>query len=120
MSDSAKFCTVCGHTSSLVVLPEPPGATSAPPPLTGDNVDPLALWMFIGSIFVGWNPVLWVGTLIGSIIALQRTSLPRVRGRRLAIAALVIHAVYLLIFIALVFIIVSLIFSLSRHTRLAS
>jgi hypothetical protein len=119
MSDSAKFCTACGQPSAVISLPSPPAATVAPPPLIDTNVDPLALWMFIGSILVAWNPVMWVGTLIGSIIALKRTALPSVRGRRLAIAALIIHAIYLVIFIALLVIVVAIFFGASRQSQLA-
>ncbi len=119
MSDSAKFCTVCGQPSAVISLPSTPAATFSPPPLTQENVDPVALWMFIGSILVGWNPALWIGTLIGSIIALKRTSSPGVRGRRLAIAALVIHAAYFLFFVTIVVIIAGIFWGAAHNSRLA-
>ena len=119
MSDSANFCTVCGQPSAVITLPSTSAATPTSAPLTQENVDPVALWIFIGSILVGWNPALWIGTLIGSIIALKRTSLPGVRGRRLAIAALVIHAVYFLIFVAIVVIIAGIVLGAAHNSRLA-
>lgn len=119
MGESAKFCTICGEPASVIAWSTPPLAPSSPPPLVEANVDPLALWMFIGSIVAAWNPVFWVGTLIGTVIALRRTSVPGVRGRRLAIAALVIHVIYFLIFLTAVVFILLFIIHATAQGRLA-
>jgi hypothetical protein len=70
--------------------------------LTDDTVDPVALYSFIGTVLVGWFPAAFLLTLVGSFVALRRTRSRTVRGRGLAIAALVIHGFYLLAYIALV------------------